>query len=615
MSERGKGNEEIHADHEAFMAAYTHARKELGKIPGVLGVGFGHIVTGGEYRVGLGFQVFVREKKDPAELSPAEIIPRTFEGYRIDVRAMQVMEPQAIRSIELEPVYLLGDDTHETVIRGGIQIEARRKDQPPKAPVKYAGTLGCIVKKRRGGSGDDNVYLLTCQHVLTNDAFGADANDICKEGDYVYHPYAEKTGTPKPGDFLGEIQFPLVKEEVMEGSGPYLDCGIARVDLGSTCCGSVCGTPKLQYEPKIKELGPDDASAAVKDWITDVRDLSKDPRIFSVVTVPRNADGQVTNDDTPLAAALAVIPANTERVRKVGRTTGRTVGIVVSVNTFGYTKKLNGDLLLIHDFIEILLDPAFDDGHGHGVGKNRIGRKSFAEDGDSGSIVVDKDNKAVGMVFGGPPAAQRQGSTYGVTWASHILPVLTALDVYIPTNPDNRGTHPGSDGAWAALYVPGDAPDKDEAKTLFSAGAALIAMPGANSAPPDLLGVGERFRATPVGAKLLDAFRTHQREVSCLVRGVRPVTVAWNRCKGPAFVAQTLNHLRGNSDHMPAEINGMRRRELLTRMRAVLMRHGGYSLQRALEEHGDALLALADAETFEECLDILRALEREDIPS
>jgi hypothetical protein len=35
------------------------------------------------------------------------------------------------------------------------------------------------------------------------------------------------------------------------------------------------------------------------------------------------------------------------------------------------------------------------------------------------------------------------------------------------------------------------------------------------------------------------------------------------------------------------------------------MSQGSYELQRALDEHGDLLLALSEAITFDECLEIL----------
>jgi hypothetical protein len=377
----------------------------------------------------------------------------------------------------------------------------------------------------------------------------------------------------------------------------YLDCGIASIDVGSTCCGSVCGEGRLEFAPTIKGLGP--AGETFEDWITDVRDVCGDTTLF--VNVPRNTtDGQISQtQDLALGNALVMANATATKVRKMGRSSGRTVGLIVSANAWGY-QDVFGNLTIIHGFLEIMIDPYFNDGQGNG--RNRNGGRSFADNGDSGSIVVDDMNHAIGIVFGGPPTSQRQLSQWGVTWASHILPVLKELDVYIPTK-DEAGTHDGSDGAWASLALPRSTPRGDPATTLFtSSGRSAAIEPTPET---DLAGLGDRLRSSEAGARLFAVLQQHQRELSHLVRFSRTVKVIWHRHEGPAFLAQILGHLRGHAPAMPVEIRGVRRRVLLMRLRAALMNQGSYELQRALDEHGDLLLALSEAITFDECLEIL----------
>ena len=429
-----------------------------------------------------------------------------------------------------------------------------------------------------------------------------DLGAMCKVGDYVYHPYASKSTDPLPGLRLGAIDTMLEKKEYEHENerdtfNTYLDCGLARIDVGKICCGSVCGQPNLTYSATIKGLGP--AGSPFEDWITDVRDACGDTTLF--VDVPRNmaADGQISQtQDEALGTALVMASTTATKVRKVGRSTGCTVGIVVSSNAWGYANVF-GNLTIIHGFLEIMIDPYFSDGQGNG--RNRNGRRSFADDGDSGSIVVDDQNRAIGIVFGGPPIAQRQASQWGVTWASHILPVLEQLDVYIPTK-DEAGTHAGSDGAWAALTLPrrGHRGEHDEFFT-----AASRASMNAPAREPDLAGLGERLRASETGARLFAVLKEHQREIGFLVRTSRAVKVAWHRHEGPAHLAQILNHLRGFAPRMPVEIRGVSRRALLLKLRLALMSQGSHELQQAIGNHGDLILALADAETFEECLEIL----------
>jgi len=584
-----KDNAHVHANPAAFMEAYRRARTELERIPGVLGVGYGHVSKAGEFRVGIGFQVFVHEKRPEPDLPAGERIPRSFEGYRVDVRAAQVL-----REFENNPDYHdgAGYDARESPIVGGIQIEPRKKSLPPTAPCMAAGTLGCIVRRRHKGDGDDNVYLLTNAHVLEAEG--------CKVGDYVYQPYASKTSDPKPGTWLGAVADILEKKDyLIDNDATYLDCGIARIEVDAHCCECICGPPRVPWKPLIKGIG----SAGAADGIVDVRDLRGDTSMF--VNVPRDPnDGNVLwDDDATLESVLTAASATAPKVRKMGRSSGLTVGIVLTTHGFGYSNVF-GNLVTIHNFLEIMLDPVFSDGRG--PGKNRNGKRSFSDEGDSGSIVLDAQNNAVGLLFGGPPLSQRVGSAWGVTWASHIVPVLDQLDIYIPTK-DGAGTHHGSDGALADLTLPRSkervAPGNESFFT--SAGRTSPGLASTAAAEPDLHGFADRLRASEAGAQLYAFLTAHQREIGYLVRNSRPVTVAWHRHAGPAFLAQILNHLRGDAPRMPLEIRGIRRRVLLVRLRTALMSHGSYELQRALEQHGDLILALAEAETFDECLEVL----------
>ena len=594
-----KDNAHIRADYAAFMESYGRARIELCRIPGVLGVGFGHVQTSGEFKVALGFQAFVREKRDAASLPAAERVPRTFEGYRVDVRVAQVL---AAHSIEGTLDYTSGVDQREPVIMGGIQIEPRKKSLPATGPCMAAGTLGCIVKKRRAGPGDDNVYLLTNAHVLEAEG--------CDTGDYVYHPYASKTTDPNPGTRLGGIEYGRDSDP---NGFPFIDCGLARIDIGSNCFESICGPKKLRYSTTIKGLGPDTIPAPdYKDWITDVRNVSNDPTIM--VPVDRNARDEPTTDDAALRTALATATA-AHKVRKVGRSTGRTVGIVIGVNVLGVGHiGGRGPEVVLRDLIEIVLDPNFDGGLTVPRGFNRQGNRSFTEEGDSGSIVVDNQNRAIGIIFGGP-LARVAGNDFKLSWACHIVPVLDKLGVYIPTKGGtSRGSDGATDGSGQALYSPGDVLPAVPGKVLFASASAEAATTPPQVAPnAQLRAAGERFRASATGAKLFAAFDDHQREITYLVRYSRPAKAAWHRLHGPAFLSQALSHLRGEADRMPKEIRGVQRATLLARLRTVLMTDGSCLLQRALELHGDTLLALGDAETLDECLAILRRLDAAEV--
>jgi hypothetical protein len=126
---------------------------------------------------------------------------------------------------------------------------------------------------------------------------------------------------------------------------------------------------------------------------------------------------------------------------------------------------------------------------------------------------------------------------------------------------------------------------------------------------PQLSLLRDRIQVSDAGRQLFALLSEHQREISYIVRNSRAGKTAWHRLEGPAFLAQTLNHLRGDAPRMPNEIRGVHRATLLARLRTILMSDGSYLLRQALECQGDTLMALAETETFDDCLDILKSLD------
>src|SRR5688572_27992370 len=133
MTEPRRGNAEIRRNQRAFMEAYERAREEMGRLDGVIGVGFGQKQRAGRFTPDVSITVFVREKKSEQALAPEQRIPSSFEGYRTDVQT---------------PLRLaLGrcnNDTWYPRIQGGIQITSGGRTNA----TNLYGTLGCIVRKR-----------------------------------------------------------------------------------------------------------------------------------------------------------------------------------------------------------------------------------------------------------------------------------------------------------------------------------------------------------------------------------------------------------------------------------------------------------------------------------
>lgn len=595
MSDPVKNNDQILSDKQAFIASFLRARVELGKLDGVAGVAYGLKQTGGVFGQEIGLVVYVHEKKSPAALKPGHQIPATFEGYRTDVRTIADIAP----STNLGPPELCDNDRYSTLIHGGIQIQTPGK-RPVDSPGKGSGTLGCIVKKK-GDRGRDNVYLLTNKHVLDDNG--------AKRGDKIYHPFAPGNTSRHVQDHpdwdqrivaLGPIDTELWVEgdsvEYMhqppQGVLPYyLDAGIARIEIDCTCCLGMCICQKDKIvvdQTLIRGLNVDfqNFAADKRDRIADVRDIWADPAIF------------------------------TEKVCKVGHITGRTFGQVTVV---GVPQRLG---INYTNCMEIILDtepgkpnlPQQDR-------RNCQSTNSFNEHGDSGSAVLDMQNKLIGLIFGllpDPTSNDPELLRLRYSYASLIVPVLDHLGVRVPTLGGSHSLCAGENEGWQpgpSQFV--EPPPKNPEKILFKSASATNARrdetPVSQTLTSSQLARLQPLRAvleeTLRGREIHDDFEQLDREIAYLVRRCRPVTVTWHRNHGPGFLAFVMKQMNGELEALPREIGGITRTALLTRMRAVLRAHGSNLLRDALDRHGDVILRLADAETAQECLDILQHLD------
>jgi hypothetical protein len=519
-------------------------------------------------------------------------VPPTFEGYRTDVRVVQ-------------RATLLGCDneTHFPEIRGGIQIQVKPRFEVPTDPERGKGTLGCIVR-RRGDPDRENVYLLSCHHVLHS--HGA------KDGDNVYHPRAPLPSGTEEGESLGPVQEGPVPGHVQAtvpgppatpGGPPspphedsfWIDAGIARINIDSKCWFTTCTKDSIKVlHTKVLEL----------DDLTDVRSVAMDNSLM--LPIP------TTGPDV-----IDTVPDTFPRVIKVGRSTGKTTGVVRNVlGTAFFEPDEGGPTQVLSNVIEIDFAPKSTDPE-H---LNCKGHKAFAERGDSGAVVVDEAHRVIGMVFLKNANPDESDPLRFRAYACHILPVLDALKVCIPTTP---GTSYGTAGA---LDGSGIAQAKTAMDVPVNEGAGMLSS--LEIEPPDqtqpalpepvvltdaqrdyMLGLRDALLETPRGRELYATFAEVRREIGYLVRRSRPVKVAWHRNRGPAFLTQAISHLKGEIPAFPREIGGVSRREMLERMGVVLHAHGSNSLREGIERHGPDILSMIDAETVHDCLAALQQMD------
>lgn len=235
-------------------------------------------------------------------------------------------------------------------------------------------------------------------------------------------------------------------------------------------------------------------------------------------------------------------------VYKVGRSTGRTVGRVVDI-----ARPIAGT----RNNIEV-------EATGMSTPDNCGGIFRFSDIGDSGAALVNANRKLVGLHHGsivGQPTR---------SLSSHIAPVLAQLKVTPITEANPVHDHPAASGSLAV--VPAFVDGKPN-QTPF---------------------LRDRFLATAEGQRIAALIEAHRLEVIQLVNRCRPVTVAWHRGKGPAFLSRAIGNAADPGIRIPHAIDGVTREALLLEMERVLEENGSPALRAALEEHRDEILPYLD---------------------
>jgi hypothetical protein len=488
---------------EEIAKLHREAEAELSKYPGVVGVGFGFKRKDGETTDQLAFTVYVVEKKSPAELKPEETVPREFKGFATDV----------VKVPDVKMIHCQDMDHHSPLI-GGISISTFKQAPNGNWP---AGTLGCFATID-GVQPPENVVLLTNHHVLM--MFGEQV------GDTVYQPKFVESNGQVAIDLTQEERHPIGKihNAGLEANHPFtfpgesqlpyfVDATTAKLDISiSSWCNTNCG---VHFKNLIRGLNIGGNSA-----------------IASVANVRQST--------------LTALPAGTDYiVYKVGRRTGRTKGKVTNVAVGPFPSGAT-------NVIEI---------EGLEMDTSCAPSLRFADEGDSGSVLVNSQNQVVGLVFGVDTANPN------LAFACHIAPVLDKLKVTLVTT---ANPHPVAD---TLLDIPGVVAEGDANHTTR---------------------LKERLLGTPAGREIFNLVMAHRLEVVELVNRCRPVTVAWHRSKGPAFLAHVLNNARNPAHVVPREVEGVSRAALIRNMARAIAAHGSPALKALAEARLDETLAHSD---------------------
>lgn len=186
----------------------------------------------------------------------------------------------------------------------------------------------------------------------------------------------------------------------------------------------------------------------------------------------------------------------------------------------------------------------------------------MADHGDSGSVFVE--------VVGGKVVAlllQKDNATGNLALCKPMPAILALLNVsVIPTSAGDGMVSGFADERLGMIVEP-------RPEDVFAA-------------------LADRLRMTERGAELIALYRRHAKEISHLVNHVRPVTVAWRRNAGPAYLAAVTRSVRDPIYRLPDELNGAPRSLLAERMIAALAKAGSDGLRADIAAHGELLQAL-----------------------
>ncbi len=254
-------------------------------------------------------------------------------------------------------------------------------------------------------------------------------------------------------------------------------------------------------------------------------------------------------------------------VFKVGQQTLRTEGVVIDDN---------------HPFVIIPLEGTDYKFEGQIAIQNIDPTKPFSDHGDSGSAVINLDNKIVGLIFAGGKDVTVKGIQRPfVSIANHIGHVFDALNIRIEYSPD-------------VVVIAGE--------TLTNVPPLVREAP----VPEPYRALRERLQRHENTARLFALGQRHSDEITHLINRDRPVTVAWHRGHGPALLATVMSAVRDGHYRLPATVKGMALSEALERMRVVLSQRGSPGLQETMKS-ADAYL-LIDA--LKDCGNLNDAIER-----
>ncbi len=416
------------------------------------------------------------------------------------------------------------------------------------------GALGCIARTAGGPLGTGVAVMLGCAHVLFGDAPTRTDVAVQQEGassTCSKMPVIARTSLDWVTGFR-PVRINVAGEPKPVRDGAETDCAIGRL------------APGIQFENRI--LGMNVVIAGTPQ--------GSDPGVqkpppFGTAPQPQHLLRFYSPVDKQVHWGTIVTRTPAFNATYVEGGSGAVSPLVWPELNTSYLDAIADTLPNINQYM-VLPRPAPGESYDPYVQRKRELR--FGQGGDSGSVVINHENKVVGMLIRAgdkPPAnatAVEWTAASGIGWVTPIAKVLAQLQITIQAA---------------------------DSGTIPTAGPISVTRPTADS--PTVHAGMDRFRTearqSRYGKILLGMMARHADEARRIVNGCRPATVAWHRNQGPAVIAHLIRALHDPAHEIPVVLNGVPRERLLDVMAEQFLRFGGPRLRHDVQRYRDLLLA------------------------
>ena len=287
----------------------------------VVATGVGYKITAGQKTSNLCIVCSVTQKVTELQLTSQDMVPKTLEGTPTDVVQTGIIRALQSPTDRIRPA------------PGGVSIG--HKDIT-------AGTLGCLVKK------NDQIFILSNNHVLANSNQAEIGDPILQPGPY--------DGGSYPDDHIANLE-DFVPINII---GLPSECPFA-----TGAAGFLNGIAKL-FGSSVKIQAID--QQAIENLV--------DAAIARPLN-PEDVSDEILEIGTIQGSAEAELGM---AIKKSGRTTGLTTGVVEQVDVSANVQYGEGKIALFTD---------------------QLMAGAMSQGGDSGSAVLDDANRLVGLLFAG----------------------------------------------------------------------------------------------------------------------------------------------------------------------------------------------------------------------